>query len=112
MIGTHRRLTDRRTLACACFERSSYLCQAGVCLKQEWAILVLHFGNITGIVREPGCHCINPMGREVKWCDLREKVLETSDIKCLDASSNPVVVGGACYYKVEGVRAALMEVQR
>ena len=69
--------------------------------------------RVTTVLKEPGIYCINVFGRQLTYRSLRHRVLDTPGlgVKCLDCKSNPILVGGAIYYKVEGVEASVLAVQ-
>lgn len=81
--------------------------------QENEGFLIQHFGEITAVIKEPGCYFVNVVEREMTWKSLKEQVIDTPapGIKCLDCKSNPILVGGACYYRVEGVQAAVLAVE-
>ena len=42
---------------------------------------------------------------------LKQKTIELRDVKLLDLKGNPVVVGGCIFWRIVGVKAALLNVE-
>ncbi|WZN66803.1 PHB domain-containing protein [Chloropicon roscoffensis] len=112
--------TEEPNLCCPNIQSSCLAClfpihNLGGCyvLQENKAVLVQHWGKVTTVLKEPGIYCINVFGRQLTYRSLRHRVLDTPGlgVKCLDCKSNPILVGGAIYYKVEGVQASVLAVQ-
>ncbi|QDZ24892.1 hypothetical protein A3770_15p74100 [Chloropicon primus] len=87
-------------------------CGSCVVVKENTSVFVQHWGETTAVIKKPGLYCINVVGRKVTHMNLKNHVRETPypGVKCLDVNSNPILVGGAMYYRVEGVEAAVLSV--
>ena len=82
-----------------------------VMVKEGEAFVVMHFGKFSAVIKRPGLYNINCCERTMTRRSLKERSLTLSDFKILDSKSNPILVGGAVFYRVEGVRASVFEVE-
>jgi len=85
----------------------------GACrvINEKEAGLMLTWGKFTSVLKSPGCYVINPMGTEISKVSLKQQATELPDVKLLDLKGNPVVVSGVAFWQIEGVKAAVLNVE-
>jgi regulator of protease activity HflC (stomatin/prohibitin superfamily) len=72
---------------------------------------VLYWGQYMGSLTEPGLHCTNPCGRELRKVSTKSCTLELKDIKVVDARGNPVIISGVVTYKLNSAKRACVDVE-
>lgn len=77
--------------------------------REEAAIL--HFGKLTRMEKNSGCHASYPCGRSIKKISTRQKTLSLPESKIADATGSPVVASAILNYRVVDSLKALMNVQ-
>lgn len=91
------------SILCPC----AWLCSCFVLSESTEAVL-LHFGKLSGVMKTPGCHCVNSCGRDLRSISLRKRVVELPASKVVDLNGSPLLVSAVITYKVvNSVRAAL-----
>ena len=79
--------------------------------NEQEAVLALNWGKFAAVKKTPGIFCLNPFGMTIQRTTLKQRTIELRDVRLIDSKGNPVIVGGAIFWKVVGVKAALLEVQ-
>ena len=79
--------------------------------RESDAVLALSFGKFVATKKTPGLYCVNPCGVKTTKVSLKQKTIELRDVKLLDMKGNPVVVGGCIFWRIVGVKAALLNVE-
>ena len=79
--------------------------------RQSEATLTLNWGKYSGLQNQPGCFCLNPIGTTVRVVSLKERTTELRDEKLIDLKGNPVVCSGVVFWKIKGVKAAMLNVE-
>mmetsp|Transcript_54004 Transcript_54004/g.152167 ORF Transcript_54004/g.152167 Transcript_54004/m.152167 type:complete len:283 (+) Transcript_54004:76-924(+) len=90
------------------------LAWAGCCTKVETNSqqAVLYWGRYSGTISEPGMHCLNPCGRDLRGVSTRYTTLELKDIKVVDARGNPIIISGVITYAMTSAKKACVDVDR
>jgi len=73
-------------------------------------VAVLHFGVLTRMEKEPGCHTSFPFGRSLLKTSTKQKTLSLPESKIADATGSPVVVSAILNYRVVDSKKALLNV--
>ena len=76
--------------------------------REEMA--VLHFGVLTRMEKEPGCHTSYPFGRTLLKASTKQKTLSLPESKTADATGSPVVVSAILNYRIVDSKKALLNV--
>jgi regulator of protease activity HflC (stomatin/prohibitin superfamily) len=76
--------------------------------REEMA--VLHFGVLTRMEKEPGCHTSYPFGRTLLKASTKQKTLSLPESKIADATGSPVVVSAILNYRIVDSKKALLNV--
>jgi len=76
--------------------------------REEMA--VLHFGVLTRMEKQPGCHTSYPFGRTMLKTSTKQKTLSLPESKIADATGSPVVVSAILNYRVVDSKKALLNV--
>ncbi len=80
-------------------------------VNEQEAALLLTWGKFTGVIKRSGIYCVNPFGVEFRQVSLKMRTTDLPNVKLLDLKGNPVIVSGVVFWKVEGVKAALLNVE-
>jgi regulator of protease activity HflC (stomatin/prohibitin superfamily) len=97
----------------ACF--MSTVCFCGWCcacttLNERTESVLLSFGKYTGVLREPGCYCLNPCGISSRMISTARGAIDLISVKVADFKGNPLVVSGVVTYQIVNARKAALEV--
>ena len=84
-------------------------CCACVSENEQWALL--YFGKYEGTLDQPGCHCLNHLGLQVRKISTKQRSMQLSQAKVLDAKGNPVVVNAAITFVGTSARKATVDVE-
>lgn len=76
--------------------------------REEMA--VLHFGVLTRMEKEPGCHTSYPFGRTMLKASTKQQTLSLPESKIADATGSPVVVSAILNYRIIDSKKALLNV--
>lgn len=76
--------------------------------REEAAIL--HFGVLTKMEKNPGCHMTYPFGRSILKTSTKQKTLSLPESKIADATGSPVIVSAVLNYRVVDSKKALLNV--
>jgi len=72
--------------------------------------LVLHFGQLTAHVKEPGCYYHNCCGREIRTLSMQTFSRDMPVAKITDSTGNPILVSAVLSYRFVDTKAALFNV--
>jgi len=72
--------------------------------------VLLNWGQYFGILREPGCYCINPGGITTKVISTCRCALDLTQVKVADQKGNPLMVSGVVTYQIIDSRKAALDV--
>lgn len=78
-------------------------------VKEEAA--VLHCGQLTSMVAEPGLHWTWACGRDIRYVSTKQSAKELPSQKIADANGNPVEVSAIINYSVVDAKKAILNVQ-
>lgn len=88
-----------------CFWASSF-----ETLPQQQEMVVLNFGKVKGVIREPGLYCINPVGTETKKIYTSLQSFDIPQQKVVDVCGNPILVSGVVTMRIIDAKRALIDV--
>ena len=63
--------------------------------QENEGFLIQHFGEITAVIKEPGCYFVNVVEREMTWKSLKEQVIDTLFADLRDAFGGSVAMQNA-----------------
>jgi regulator of protease activity HflC (stomatin/prohibitin superfamily) len=63
-----------------------------------------------GVVREPGCHCVNPI-LQLNNIPVKQMILNLDTSRVVDVNGNPLIVSGIVTYKVRNSKKAVIDTQ-
>jgi len=72
--------------------------------------VLLNWGQYFGVLREPGCYCINPGGITTKVISTCRSALDLTQVKVADLKGNPLMVSGVVTYQIIDSRKAALDV--
>mmetsp|Transcript_8020 Transcript_8020/g.8861 ORF Transcript_8020/g.8861 Transcript_8020/m.8861 type:complete len:290 (+) Transcript_8020:800-1669(+) len=79
-------------------------------VQEREEVVVLSYGKFVGIETEPGCHCRNCWGRELRRISTATLTSEIPPTKVIDRNGNPVVVSGIVTYYFEDPKKAAIDI--
>ena len=79
--------------------------------REKEAVLAFNWGEFSAIKSSPGLFVVNPFGMTLKRVSLKEKTTELRDEKLVDLKGNPVICSGVVFWRIEGVKAASLNVE-
>eukprot|EP00127_Corallochytrium_limacisporum_P000099 Clim_evm6s4 gene=Clim_evmTU6s4 len=88
------------TILCSC-----------VCLSEREEAIVLQYGKYHKRLTEPGCHVVNPCGREVMTVTTKKITIDLPSAKVTDYNGNPIMVSAIVCYQYTDAMRALLEVE-
>lgn len=77
---------------------------------KEEAVL-LDCGKFNGIIKEPGCHFVCCIGREIKKTSTKVMSIKLPASKTIDRNGNPLIVNGILSYQVRNAKRALLDIE-
>ena len=80
-------------------------------LNEKEGALLLTWGKFTTVVKQPGIYCLNPCGTTLARVSTKQQTTDLPNVKLLDLKGNPVIVSGVVFWQIEGVKAALLNVE-
>jgi len=95
-------------LSTLCFLGWCFGCR---CVNEKTEQVLLNFGKYHGVLREPGCYCVNPCGIRPRTVTTARAAIELTHVKVADLKGNPLLVGGVVTYVVVDARKAALDVQ-
>lgn len=72
--------------------------------------LIFHLGVLTGIEKEPGCHCVAPFGVSTARISMKQATLDLPQQKVLDGKGNPIMVSAIINYRIVDSKKAYLNV--
>jgi hypothetical protein len=85
------------------------ICCTKVTVRQE--VVLLTFGRFLGVLREPGCYCINQCGLESRAVSRAVNSTELPSLSVIDSRGNPLRVSGVVNWVVVDAKKAVLDVQ-
>jgi len=85
---------------CSCFT---------VAPKEE--VVLLNFGKFNGIVKDPGCHFVCSVGREIRRVSTKVKSIMIPETKTIDVNGNPLIINGILAYQIRNSKRATLDVE-
>ena len=85
-------------------------CSACFTVGPREEVAVLHFGVLTRMEKDAGCHTSFPFGRSILKISTKQKTLSLPESKIADATGSPVVVSAILNYLVTDSKKALLNV--
>jgi regulator of protease activity HflC (stomatin/prohibitin superfamily) len=89
-----------------------------ITLLSSWVILhpfeevvVLRWGELVGVLREPGIYFVNVWGRRLHRVSTARQTLELPRSTVADGNGNPIIVSGVITFAFADVKKAALEVQ-
>lgn len=86
------------------------ICSCFTVAPKEEAVL-LNFGKYNGTVKEPGCHYVCSIGREIRRVSTKVKSIVIPETKTIDVNGNPLVVNGILAYQIKNAKKATLDVE-
>ncbi|HVY62812.1 MAG TPA: SPFH domain-containing protein [Planctomycetota bacterium] len=74
-------------------------------------IVILRWGSVSRIVKEPGLYWVNMWGREVRRVSLAKQTLELPKNTVADGNGNPIVVAGIVTFAYEDPEKVAIQVK-
>lgn len=97
----------------SCFASTLLPCAwLGACqiVQEKQELVVLNFGKVAAIVREPGCYCWNPIGNSAVPVSTARVAMNLDNVKVADLKGNPLIVSGVVTYQVANAKKAALDV--
>jgi regulator of protease activity HflC (stomatin/prohibitin superfamily) len=85
-------------------------CCACTTVDERTERVILVFGKFQGVIREPGCYCMNPCGLTSRIISTARSTIDLTHCKVADARGNPVLLSGVVTYQIVDARKAALEV--
>jgi len=111
-------LDEPEPTQCSCPATTGFiLCCPFVCLCSFFTVNVreevvaLSCGKYTDLYKEPGCHCKNFCGRELRRISKQKTSINLPNVKILDKNANPLHVSGVIVYNIENTKRAAIDVK-
>jgi len=79
-------------------------------LDEKKEMVYLQWGKYLGVVREPGCYCVNPFGTSAKLIATARAAIDLNHVKVADLRGNPLLVSGVVTYCITDARKAALDV--
>jgi len=94
-------------LSTACFPIGIFSCFT---LTERTHAVVLHFGRVSEVSREPGIHCSPICGRDIRRISVAKHTIELPKLKIVDLNGNPLLVSAIITQYVSNARRAALNV--
>ena len=94
--------------SCICFPLVG--CNSCFVVNPRQEVVLTHFGVLTRMEKEPGCHCALPFGKQVMKISTKQESMFLPEMKVADATGAPVVVSAVLNYRVVNSKRALLNV--
>ena len=94
--------------SCICFPLVG--CNSCFVVNPRQEVALTHFGVLTRMEKEPGCHCALPFGKQVMKISTKQESMFLPEMKVADATGAPVVVSAVLNYRVVNSKRALLNV--
>jgi regulator of protease activity HflC (stomatin/prohibitin superfamily) len=99
----------------SCFLASTgfpfWLCQGCQTVRQKEHAVVLNWGKYVGTITEPGFHCVNPCGVELRRVHVTLQTLRTHHVDTTDKSGSPLIVKADVAYKIRSAKKATIDTE-
>lgn len=73
--------------------------------------LVLMWGELQRVLRNPGVYFVNVFGRKVITISTKRQAIELHKTTVADANANPIIVAGICTFRVVDTEKAALQVE-
>jgi len=80
-------------------------------VQPQEEVLVLFWGSLYKVVRNPGIHWFNMIGRTLIRMSTRMQTLDIKKTTVVDANGNPIIVSGVVTFKIVDTIKAAFDVQ-
>jgi len=79
-------------------------------LDEKTEKVLLNFGKFHGVIREPGCYCVNMWGLSAREVQTSRSAIDLIHVKVADGKGNPLLVSGVVTYEIVDSRKAALDV--
>jgi regulator of protease activity HflC (stomatin/prohibitin superfamily) len=94
-------------LSTVCF--CPWLCNCLIVPERE-EVVMLEFGKFFGVLKEPGCYCVNGLALSTSRVSTKKQTLDLKNVKVADARGAPLDLSAIVTYKVHNSKAAALDV--
>jgi len=87
------------------------LCFGCFTVREQHEAVLLVYGKYSGIYKDPGLHCSNCWGRELRTVSKQRQSISLPPTKIVDKSGNPLIVSGIVVFWNENSKRAAIDIR-
>jgi len=81
------------------------------CVRENNEAVILNCGKYTEVTQDPGLHCSNCWGREIRTVSRQKQTLHVPLMKIVDKTGNPLQVSGIVVFCIQNSKKAAIDVK-